>query len=341
MRCSILGSGWREATGGRPSDGLGDPTGSGRTHVPRLSGPARPGRSAPAAGSLPPIRPARAGERAAERRPPVRDRSAQPRRAVPRGERRARFPGGGGAGGRVVPDPRRGSRLGGGILGRRGGRRSHATGGRRPGGAAALSPVDRARGARAGAARRSHPAHRNDRLVHDQPTGARGDAAPSRGELRPRRRGARRLPAPDYLPAPAGECRRTAPGRGHARRRRRDPARGRALVPRARRAAADAVMGRHDLGCAARSWKQPPGSVSSPESPSPSPSWPPTSSATPCATLSIPEAHDPSARRARPAGLVPDVRRPPVPSGGRRELHARPRRDARAGGRIGMREEPH
>ena len=31
----------------------------------------------------------------------------------------------------------------------------------------------------------------------------------------------------------------------------------------------------------------------------------PTSSATPCATPSTPEAHDPSARRPRPAGLLP------------------------------------
>ena len=67
---------------------------------------------------------------------------------------------------------------------------------------------------------------------------------------------------------------------------------------------------------------------------------PPTCSATPCATPSIPEAHDRECSRCSDLRVsFPGAAGRIVLSGGRRQLLARARRDARAGRRIRLRQE--
>ena len=96
------------------------------------------------------------------------------------------------------------------------------------------------------------------------------------------------------------------------------------------------------LDAESRTWSPRPGPASFPDSPSSSPCCPPTCSATPCATPSIPEAHDPSARSGRTCGSRSPTGRASrfYPVDGVSFTLDRGR-DARAGGRVGLRQEPH
>ena len=178
-------------------------------------------------------------------------------------------------------------------------------------------------------------------FAHQPPGARRGAAAPG---ARTFVRGAEALGADraaDYLPAPAAQRGRAAARRRHPRRGRRDPARGGlsflglgvqpptpswgGMILDARVRPGDRALGRH----LSRRWRS-----SSPCSRS---TW----SATPCATPSIPGAHDPLLEVADLRVTLPRRRRHAVHPVDGVSFTLERGRDAGAGRRVGLRQEPH